>query len=261
MYDRSVEREIPTDVLRRAEWELGKQPLADALSMANAYEKAAEVLTATAADHAYARAVADLIATEKVCRTNAELRDVIEKQSDRMAYNYVADTDLPTSLSTMDRRRFGLETKSAATPRKARRPRSVGAESKSSQSRLAAQVVPSEYEVELRPDVAVDRALEIERNRAYQIAFDRERLWQSHRNRMEAISSGDFDDVAVVDYRPEVVAREDPAPLHESPSHSRAPPSIVQDLARMGILPAEQARRIVASEDRLHEERLRGGIY
>jgi hypothetical protein len=165
-------------VTRRAEWELGNQPYADILGMANSYDHAAEELAVTAADHAHARAVSDLIATEKVLRTNASLRDMIETSSDRMAYNYVADTDLPTSLSGMDRHRFGLDDNVPVSIVRSRRPRSVGV------GRKFVSVVSR-----------TDRALEIERDRALQIASDREKLWQNHRDKLDTISVDQYDEV------------------------------------------------------------------
>eukprot|EP00927_Polykrikos_kofoidii_P044154 TRINITY_DN3819_c0_g2_i3.p1 TRINITY_DN3819_c0_g2~~TRINITY_DN3819_c0_g2_i3.p1 ORF type:complete len:250 (-),score=29.82 TRINITY_DN3819_c0_g2_i3:226-975(-) len=175
---RYIERDVDTDVTKRAEWELGKKPYADILSMANSYERAAEELSATAADHAHARALTDLAATEKVLRTNAALRDTIETSSDRLAYNYVADTDLPTSLSGMDRQRFGLDYDAPISIVRSRRPRSAEAGGKC-----------------LRVVSGTDRALEIERDRALQIASDRERLWQNHRDEFDVMSVGKYDEV------------------------------------------------------------------
>eukprot|EP00927_Polykrikos_kofoidii_P044153 TRINITY_DN3819_c0_g2_i2.p1 TRINITY_DN3819_c0_g2~~TRINITY_DN3819_c0_g2_i2.p1 ORF type:complete len:229 (-),score=29.28 TRINITY_DN3819_c0_g2_i2:294-980(-) len=184
---RYIERDVDTDVTKRAEWELGKKPYADILSMANSYERAAEELSATAADHAHARALTDLAATEKVLRTNAALRDTIETSSDRLAYNYVADTDLPTSLSGMDRQRFGLDYDAPISIVKSRRPRSAGSDRKV-----------------LRVVSGTDRALEIERDRALQIASDRERLWQNHRDKFDVITVDRYDEI--VDVIPSRVA-------------------------------------------------------
>lgn len=186
---RYIERDIDTDVTRRAEWELGKQPYPGILSMANSYDRAAEELTVTAAEHAHAHAVSDLIATEKVLRTNAHLRDTIETASDRMAYNYVDDTDLPTSLSGMDRQRFGLDYDVPVSIVRSRRPRSVGAG-----ERFVSVVSET------------DRAHEIERDRALLIASDRERLWQNHRDKL-----GTYDGLDVILSRPAAVGLMSPS--------------------------------------------------
>jgi hypothetical protein len=280
IYDRCIENDIDTDVSRRAAWELGRQPLADTLGMANAYEWAAQELTTTAADHAHARAVTDLLATEKVLRTNADLRDTIEADSDQMAYDDVGQTDTPTPLSAMDRRRFGLDHGTPRTYVKRRRPISSAATWRPSSQR-SMRVVPElgvDGDVVCNGGNEYDIALQNERNRALQIASDRERLWQKHWERMDAIADGTYEpSVDVHPYQREAmralalsprVCRDGRAGVLDdlTPETIQGPRdwaarSLVEDLARLGSVPKDQVYRLADSERRLEEARLFSGGY